>query len=622
VRATFIDPVSQAAMARDGFVVVPFLDDAEVELIRSEYARLGPAPGDPQMACISTFHCSDADYKRSIDAVIRSAFDRARTTIFDRQRALPASLLVKWPGDRGGVGLHQDLAHVDESAHDSVGVWVALEDTDGDNGQIWFVPGSHEWLPTLRGIQAFPFPFREVAQRIVEEFAVPVPLRRGEAIVFPQRTLHFSMPNRTDAARLVAIANLIPEEATHIQYFGDGEGDVHAYALNDEFWYVNNPFNLWQPPPAIHRTGEAADFEYRELTHEGLAELVAEGRAVPTGCSPCGPINAPVSWCYRCGGTDGFDSHPDRWIGNVTLLCPSCQAVEAVRAPSAAHVGTTPVGDPIDLAPLHSDGWTTFPLLPAPSVERLRAAFDGAGIDPDTPFHASSAHSPRDVAAAIDAVLKEEVRPYLQALLPDLEVFLGSFIYKAAASGWVSLHQDWTFHDERTTRTFVIWCPLVDVDADGGALHVIPGSHRWTDGVRGSGDIPDLLPDEAPDAWAAAVPVPLRAGHAVMYDAAILHGSTPTGSQPRPVVGLALGPVGAPLLHVHREDGVTTAHAVEPDFFTTQPYGEAPTGYPEVPVPGPITAALPEAALQRLLGVEPAPGRRSWTDRLRRRGAA
>jgi len=597
VRATFLDPDLEARMQVEGFVVVPFLEDDEVAQLRDAFDCLGADPADPQLATISTFHGADPAHKRTIDAAIRTAFARSSGLLFDRQRMLPASLLVKWPGEMSGVGLHQDLAHVDEGQHASVGVWVALEDTDDVNGQIWFAPGSHEWLPTVRGIQAFPFPFEEVAQAVVERHSVPVPIKAGEAIVFPQRSLHFSMPNRSDHPRVVATANFIPLEAQHLQYFGDGEGAVYAYALDDEFWFANNPFTLWRPPPAARRVGEAVRFAPRTMTLADLDDAVATGRAQVTGYHPGGPVNAPYAWCYRCGGTDGFDEAPGRWIGNVTLLCPTCQVGESVRAASAAHAGAT-----IDRAELDERGWTTVALLGADQVAQLTAAFESLGIEPSAPFHATSVHSPREASAAVDELVRALLAPLLSKLLPDLFPFLGSFIYKGAGSGQVDLHQDWTFQDERCCRSYVVWCPLVDVGAESGALHFLPGSHRWTDWVRGSGSVPDILPPSSELAWAAAQPQALLAGHAVIYDVAVVHGSTPN-PQARPVVAVALGTAGQPLVHVQHTAAGTTAVAVEGEHFTRNTYATIPDGACEVTCPGPLTRTLTDAELAAHLGV-------------------
>jgi hypothetical protein len=328
-RPTFTDPELEAAFVRDGYVVVPFLDRDEVADLRSAYwDDLGVAPGDPRKACISTFHTYDADYKAGVDAHVRRVFTPHLDEVFVDQRALPANYLTKWPGGMSGFGLHHDLTLVDEDQFRSCEVWCALTDTNEENGQLWVVPGSHEWVPTMRGVHAFPTAFQHVEKRIVERHAIPMPIKAGEAIVFNHATLHFSYPNKSETPRLVAIMDLIPDEAQHIHVFGDGEGHAEAYAIEDSFWVEQNPFTLTEPPAGAPSLG-TVDFETTFLTDEMLDELVAEGRAVDREPERRGALNPAKAWCHRCGTTEGVEGTPGRWSGNITLLCDPCKAHQA-----------------------------------------------------------------------------------------------------------------------------------------------------------------------------------------------------------------------------------------------------------------------------------------------------
>jgi len=329
---TFLDAQLEADLERDGFVVIPFLDQDEVDALAAAYWNdLGVAPGDPNKACISTFHTYDRDYKNRVSETVHTAFGPHLEHYFDRQRVLPANYLTKWPGGMSGFGLHYDLSLVDETQHRSVEVWCALTDTNEDNGQLWIAPGSHKWAPTIRGIHAFPSPFSEHDKRIVDRHAIPVPLKAGEAIVFNHATLHFSYPNKTETPRLVAIVDLIPEEAQHLHYFGDEDGKVHAYEISDDFWVDNSPFTLYEPPSDAHDLG-IVDFTPPVLTEDDLDRLVAEGQAVDRAVERRGAINPGRAWCHRCGTTEGMEGKPNRWSGNVTMLCDDCKAAEPVLA--------------------------------------------------------------------------------------------------------------------------------------------------------------------------------------------------------------------------------------------------------------------------------------------------
>jgi hypothetical protein len=256
----------------------------------------------------------------------------------------------------------------------------------------------------------------------------------------------------------------------------------------------------------------------------------------------------------------------------------------------------------IDSGALDSKGWCTTPLLDADEVAALRGRWDALGIPDDRPMLVSSVDCPRTVARAVDLDLKAALADAVERLLPDAEPFLAAFISKGTSGGWVDLHQDWTYHDERRGRAILLWCPLVDVDAGTGTLHVVDRSHRWSDGLRGSGSAAGLAQDVQDELWRIARPVPLRAGEAIVYDAALIHGSTPTGGALRPVVAIATVPKGASLVHFHQaDDEPLQGYAVDEDWFTTAPHAVVPDDAAPVAGWAPPVAPLDAPALEHLL---------------------
>ncbi len=105
---------------------------------------------------------------------------------------------------------HQDAAYwVDMPDKRAVSIWIALDDTDLDNGCMWYVRGSHlEPLrphhPTSDGKNI------ECDCSEDEPGATPVPVRAGEAVAHSGSTLHYSRGNTTDGVRRAYILNYRP----------------------------------------------------------------------------------------------------------------------------------------------------------------------------------------------------------------------------------------------------------------------------------------------------------------------------------------------------------------------------------------------------------------------------
>lgn len=231
---------------------------------------------------------------------------------------------------------------------------------------------------------------------------------------------------------------------------------------------------------------------------------------------------------------------------------------------------------------LATEGYTIVELYDGATVGELRARFDALDIDPDDPFVATCNDLPRETAAAVQRDVVAAARSGLDRLVPHHEPFLAGFITKGRGGGPVELHQDLTYTDERRYRSVLLWAPLVDVDEGSGALRVIPGSHRWTTGIRPGGVDPQPTAAHREALERRVVTVPLRAGQALLYDAALVHGSGPNVTdEARPAVAIATAPAGADLVHFHvaGPGGEIVGHRVDGRYYEQQSVREVPRGH-------------------------------------------
>jgi hypothetical protein len=138
------------------------------------------------------------------------AFRNARR-IAARLLGADESALVSWghmilkPARYGeATPWHQDEAYWEpDFDYHALGVWVPLEDVDGENGCMGFLPGSHrgEVLPH-RHVGGDPsVHLLELDVPLDARGRVEVPLRAGGATFHDRRTLHATAPNRSARPR-------------------------------------------------------------------------------------------------------------------------------------------------------------------------------------------------------------------------------------------------------------------------------------------------------------------------------------------------------------------------------------------------------------------------------------
>lgn len=215
------DAGAQAALERDGYVVVDLLAPDEVvglrDLYRARAAGGGhnpPGAYDDTYAEFSIVHSTPAFRQEAFDAITAVIAPRADEHLVDC-RPVVANFVNK-PTGTGVVPVHQNMSLVDEAAHRSLSVWVALVDCTEANGTLEVVPGSHV-LRGRRGVWAYAA-FSEATDELVGRDLVPVPIRAGQAIVLDDALVHYSAPNAGDEDRLAIQLVMVPSEAEALSF--------------------------------------------------------------------------------------------------------------------------------------------------------------------------------------------------------------------------------------------------------------------------------------------------------------------------------------------------------------------------------------------------------------------
>jgi ubiquinone/menaquinone biosynthesis C-methylase UbiE len=205
---------------------------------------------------------------------------------------------------------------------------------------------------------------------------------------------------------------------------------------------------------------------------------------------------------------------------------------------------------------LDRTGFVIVPLLDSRQVARLTEFYrslDRGGV-PTPLFHYSMDHPDSGyVRRAMDELI-EVVGGALLPKLHEAQVVTASFVVKKSdPRGVVPPHQDWTFVDETRYRSFNVWTPLVDVDIDNGALGVIHGSYRFFGNHLRASPSPQcksVISDHLQTLFPFLDVKPLRAGEAIIFDNATIHGSPPNVSgKDRLATGLVVTHAEAELRH-------------------------------------------------------------------------
>lgn len=229
--ALLSDPVEQAALDRDGYVVVDLADPLDAGLASEWTTREDPGMGN---TCEAT-----TAVRRRVRSALLDAFTPTMSRTFTDVTVLSANLVVKGPLTSAPMDDHVDWAFVDEEHHRSASLWCPFGAVDQASGALWVVPGSHRLMPRVRGSGSDPsesFPSPQAVAELLGRHHLGrqlLPLHPGQAVVFSHRLVHGSSPNLTSRPRCAAVLAVIPRSAQPVHY-RCVKGSVHHAPVDTE----------------------------------------------------------------------------------------------------------------------------------------------------------------------------------------------------------------------------------------------------------------------------------------------------------------------------------------------------------------------------------------------------
>jgi hypothetical protein len=234
MRPIFFDTEFQAAFERDGYVILPFLNEEEIRDLRRQYESLDR---DLNKGFHATMHSSLPDYRRKVSRLIAGVFKPKADRLLDRFVPLVANYTVKEPGPESFFDFHLDWNMVDERRFLSLTIWCPLEDTNPENGNLWVMKGSHKLGNTIRcGPGLYLYPCDTAPEEVKEKYEkVVLSMKAGTAVIYDHRLFHGSPPNMTGKARIAINQAMMPAECTSWHYHWK-EGKILAYAVDPDFY--------------------------------------------------------------------------------------------------------------------------------------------------------------------------------------------------------------------------------------------------------------------------------------------------------------------------------------------------------------------------------------------------
>jgi hypothetical protein len=260
------DPELNERMRTQGYLVLPFLSEDEIQTFRQLHEHHHQAP-PPDF--YNSYFSEDINYKREIETKVKDHFERKMTKYFQNCIITGGMFVVKPPFQEKHFLPHQDWSFVDEHKSLSLSMWCPLQDVNDHNGNLRVLKGSHQFLETIRG-SGTPNVY-ENHRKVVDAYMDSIPMKAGEALFFFNNLVHGSPPNKSSTTRICLGLTLLPDDAPLLYYFidpEDKEEKLKQYVATETF-YINYVHQRGQKPKDLEFL-QTIDFDFPTLRHEEL----------------------------------------------------------------------------------------------------------------------------------------------------------------------------------------------------------------------------------------------------------------------------------------------------------------------------------------------------------------
>lgn len=228
-------------LSEDGFVVVNFLIESELNKLESIYIKNKTEINESMFNGIHmTTWIKNNNLKLSIKDNIESVIKNACNRIFIEYRMLNTIFIIKNQNKTSNFPLHQDWSFVDERKHEALNIWIALQDTNLENGGLFVIKGSHLLGNHIRGAGRLTTDYMKY-NKILKKYTTPINLKRGQAVIFYYSTIHGSTANQKKSPRIITATTIIPKYVPlTINYFNEKDRSLMQFDVKDDFIYKYN----------------------------------------------------------------------------------------------------------------------------------------------------------------------------------------------------------------------------------------------------------------------------------------------------------------------------------------------------------------------------------------------
>lgn len=269
---------AQLSFDQKGYAVIPLLDNNAVQGLSDCFDKLNN--NNPQKGMVIGSISDDTEYKKESNKQINAIIGSNLEKHFINYEIFNSSFVFKTPKTNSFFPPHQDISMVDEEKYYSLNCWIPLVPISPKNGPIYVLPGSHYAnYPSIRGSNIKYF--FSGNERLIYQYACPIYVQPGQALILNHSLIHFSLPNYTNLSRKAIVCALTSACAPKIMYHLNNDlKEIFLYAVDEKLildygkyaHYLNNEPNAELISKFSYSEKELSKEDLKKIFHKMIVK--------------------------------------------------------------------------------------------------------------------------------------------------------------------------------------------------------------------------------------------------------------------------------------------------------------------------------------------------------------
>jgi ectoine hydroxylase-related dioxygenase (phytanoyl-CoA dioxygenase family) len=237
MRVRFKDEALDKQLEEDGYIVIKnWLTAEQVAKMKQVFDDYYQAP-EFSTNLWNTLIMTDEEVRQKINDRLIETINPVLSKYFS-DYFQPFGYFLTKPVDVAPreVGLHSDSSAVNEDKYGYLAIWLPLVDVTRSNGCMYMVPKSQK-LFTYGQPFSMEWPYPKLVKSL-KKYAVDLPMKAGDMLIFSGKTLHGSHPNHSKDPRPVVGTGLVRPDTEMLYYYYDTENNlVKTYEVEPFFYF-------------------------------------------------------------------------------------------------------------------------------------------------------------------------------------------------------------------------------------------------------------------------------------------------------------------------------------------------------------------------------------------------